>query len=303
MNVIPGSLSPGLIINADDLGVHPDTNAGIASAYRNGVLTSSTMLMTTPYLEQTVREFVRPALLPIGVHLSLTQGKAAAPVRDVPDLVDDQGNLALSAGRLICTRFKQGDALLAQIRREFECQLALARDWGLKPTHADSHQHVHMNQAIFSIVESLLPRYGIHRLRLSREKFRTHVFGAELVTAVRRLNFAKWALLRWCSAQLRPQVSTNDDFFGIIYSGTVTKKALAAAISHASPHRVTEICIHPGFPTPSGDAPYPRPGYNLFMSSAARQMEHDALVSGDIAGLIKSRGIVLRGYDGREKPL
>lgn len=303
MSAIPDRHLPGLIINADDLGVHPNTNAGIASAYRNGVLTSSTMLMTTPYLEQTVREVVRPALLPIGIHLCLTQGKAVAPARDIPDLVDERGNLALSAGRLICARLGQRDALLAQIRREFDCQLALARDWGLTPTHADSHQHVHMNPAIFSIVESLLPRYGIHRLRLSREKFVIPVSRPELATAVRRLNFAKWALLRWCSARLRPQVGTNDDFFGIIYSGTVSKKALAAAILRASPQRLTEICIHPGFPAPSNDAPYPRPGYNAFMSSPARQMEHDALVSEDIADLIKSRGIVLRGYDGRQKPL
>src|SRR6266508_1933159 len=85
-----GALSAGLIVNADDLAIHPDSNSGILSAYR----------------ERTVRDFVRPALLPIGIHLSLTLGKAAAPGDQVPGLVDEQGNLKLSADRLLLSSFK-----------------------------------------------------------------------------------------------------------------------------------------------------------------------------------------------------
>ena len=49
-------MAPGIIINADDLGIHPSINAGILSAYRNGILTSSTMLVTTDFLEETLRD-------------------------------------------------------------------------------------------------------------------------------------------------------------------------------------------------------------------------------------------------------
>lgn len=298
-----GALPPGLIVNADDLGIHPNVNAGILSAYRHGILTSCTMLMTTAYFEQTVRGYVRPKALPIGIHLSLTLGKAVAPHDKVPDLIDADGNLKLAADRLVLASFKgeRGDTLLQQIRREFEAQLAMARDHGLQPTHADSHQHVHMNPAIFRLVEELLPRFGIDRLRCSREAFHGFVLGPDLPDVMRRNNLAKWALLRWRAAGLRAALATTDDFFGVLYSGAVTKRALRALLSATAPARSLEICIHPGFPAPAGVRDYPRPGYNAFISTAARQNEHDALTDQSLAGLVRERGLTLRSFEGALK--
>jgi predicted glycoside hydrolase/deacetylase ChbG (UPF0249 family) len=294
---------PGLIVNADDLGIHPSINAGIVSAYRSGILTSCTMLMTTAYFDQTIRDHVRPQTLPIGIHLSLTLGKAVAPRGEVPDLVDEDGNLKLAADRLILSAFKgeRGGAVLRQIGREFEAQLAIARDHGLKPTHADSHQHVHMNPAIFRRLEELLPRFGIDRLRFSREAFHGFVLGPDLPDVMRRNNFAKWALLRWRAAGLAPALATTDDFFGVLYSGAVTKRAMLALLRAAAPGRSLEICIHPGFPAPEGVRDYPRPGYNAFISAKARQVEHDLLADPDVAGLVRERGFALRSFDGTIK--
>lgn len=296
-------LAPGLIVNADDLGIHPSINAGIVSAYRRGILTSCTMLMTTAYFDQTIRDHVRPQALPIGVHLSLTLGKAVAPRGEVPDLVDEDGNLKLAADRLILSAFKgeRGGAVLRQIRREFEAQLAIARDHGLKPTHADSHQHVHMNPVIFRLLEELLPRFGIDRLRRSREAFHSFVLGPDLPDVMRRNNLAKWALLRWRAAALHPALATTDDFFGVLYSGAVTKRALLALLRAALPGRSLEICIHPGFPAPAGVRDYPRPGYNAFISAKARQTEHDVLADPDVVGLVRERGLDLRSFDGAIK--
>lgn len=296
-------VSPGLIVNADDLGIHPRINAGILSAYRHGILSSCTMLMTTSYLEQTLRDYVRPQALPIGIHLSLTLGKAVAPREEIPDLIDAEGELSMTADRLILAAFKgdRGGAVLRQIRREFKAQLALARDHGLRPTHADSHQHVHMNPVIFRLVEELLPRFGIDRLRCSREAFHTSILGPDLPGVVRRNNFAKWALLRWRAAGLRPALATTEDFFGVLYSGAVTKRAMLALLRAAAPGRSLEICIHPGFAAPQGVSDYPRPGYNAFISSAARQAEHDVLLDPDVTELVHQRGLVLRSFDGSIK--
>ena len=294
---------PGLIVNADDLGIHPRINAGIVSAYRRGILTSCTMLMTTAYFDQTVRDHVRPQALPIGIHLSLTLGKAVAPRGGVADLVDEDGNLKLTADRLILSSFKgeRGGVLLRQIGREFEAQLAIARDHGLKPTHADSHQHVHMNPAIFRLLEEMLPRFGIDRLRRSREPFHASVLGPDFAEVMRRNNLAKWALLRWRAAGLNPALATTDDFFGVLYSGAVTKRAMLALLRAAAPERSLEICIHPGIPAPVGVRDYPRPGYNAFISAAARQTEHDVLTDPDVAVLVRERGLALRSFDGTIK--
>ena len=294
---------PGLIVNADDLGIHPRINAGIVSAYRQGILSSCTMLMTTAYFDQTIRDHVRPQALPVGIHLSLTLGKAVAPRGEVADLVDEDGNLKLTADRLIVSSFKgeRGGALLRQIGREFEAQLAIARDHGLKLTHADSHQHVHMNPPIFRLLEEMLPRFGIDRLRRSREFFHASVLGPEFAEVMRRNNLAKWALLRWRAAGLHPALATTDDFFGVLYSGAVTKRAMLALLRAAAPEHSLEICIHPGFPAPVCVRDYPRPGYNAFISAAARQTEHDVLTDPDVAVLVRERGLALRSFDGAIK--
>jgi predicted glycoside hydrolase/deacetylase ChbG (UPF0249 family) len=295
------SRSPGLIINADDLGIHPNINAGIISAYRKGTLSSCTMLVTTPYLEETVRDFVRPALLPIGIHLSLTLGKSIAPLAKVHDLVDELRNFRASAGKLICSKLTQNSSLMTQIRCELESQLALACDYGLRATHVDSHQHVHMNPAIFSLLEEILPRYGIHRLRYCREEIALSSVATDPLLLVRRFNFAKWALLRWRSGQLKPSLAGNDNFVGILGSGAMTNALLLAAISNAASSSVTEICTHPGYPAPANAIIYPQPNYNDFIASPARQREHDALLDAEIENMIRKRKLLLRAFDGTPK--
>jgi predicted glycoside hydrolase/deacetylase ChbG (UPF0249 family) len=295
-------LTPGLIVNADDLGVHPDTNAGILSAYRRGILTSATMLFTTPYLQQTVDEFVRPGALPIGIHLDLTMGKGAAGRRQTPRLVDEEGVLKLTAREIVAHRFAgdDGRALLDEIRLELAAQFARARDCGVRLTHADSHQHVHMNPAIFSLVEELAPRYGVGRLRLSREPLVPAAI-ADLAASGKLINAVKWALLRASSRRIASKLATNDAFFGIVHSGIMSRRALEIAIRAARPDQSVEICIHPGFRAPAGSAVYPQPAYNRFMMSGARQMEHDALVDAGVADLARRRGLMLRSFDGRAK--
>jgi chitin disaccharide deacetylase len=303
MDVAKRSLQPGLIVNADDLGIHPSINAGILSAYRNGILTSSTMLMTTDFLDETLRDYVRTAALPIGVHLSLTLGRAAARIRDVPDLVDEQGHLRLSARKFLLTSFtdSSGAKLLAQIQREFEAQLARAHDGGLRATHADSHQHVHMNPAIFQVVESLLPRFGINRLRFSREPLSWFALRKDLSAAMSRLNPAKWALLRWRAASIKPRLLVNDEFFGVMHSGLMSKTAFQRILLKISSGQAIEISLHPGFSVRQGTEVYPSAAYNRFISSSARQLEHDMLVDPEMADSLRSRGLILRSYDGNPK--
>jgi predicted glycoside hydrolase/deacetylase ChbG (UPF0249 family) len=297
------AMPAGLIVNADDLAIHPRIDAGILSAWRSGILTSATMLMTTPYLDATMHD-LRAGGPPIGVHLALTLGRAAAPRRDVPDLTDEDGNFTWTAARLLTRDFtdEAGRRLLGQIGSEFVAQLARARDLGLAPTHADSHQHVHMHPAIFTLIEDLLPRFGIDRLRLSRETFS---FGAiaDMFAHGKPINLAKLALLRWRGRSIRPRLATTDAFFGVLHSGVATKPAVMAAIARLPRDRSLEVCIHPGFPVAGGGAPYRLADVNAWITSPLRQAEHDALVDPEVAARVRQRGIALRGFDGREKAM
>jgi len=81
----------------------------------------------------------------------------------------------------------------------------------------------------------------------------------------------------------------------------MSKDVLMAIVSAISRDRSVEICIHPGFPAPRGVTFYPRPGYNDFISSPARRIEHDILLDEDLRELVRRRRLVLRAFDGRAK--
>jgi chitin disaccharide deacetylase len=296
-------LKPGLIVNADDFGVHPATNAGILSAFRNGIVTSVSLMVTMRSLDETCR-ILNAAGLPAGLHFCLTQGRAVAAHGSVSDLVDEAGNFRHSALRLLLMGRRADDRskLLRQIRDEFSAQLALARDHGIDLTHVDSHQHIHMNGDIFSIIEEIAPRFGVHRIRWTREPAWPLFMAAGLGQAIQRTNHIKWLLLRWLARKISPRLSTTDAFFGVVHSGTISKPVLTKLLHGLSPDRSNEICIHPGFPPPAEPgAAESAAASERFTTSPFRQIEHDALVDPEVTDIIRRRKLRLMSFGGAMK--
>jgi len=289
---------PALIVNADDLGIHPRINQGIFDAFDRGILTSATMLVTTPFFEETVRE-ARRRQLPVGIHLSLTLGTAIAPWEHLPDLVDGSGNLHHSAshfmlaGPPVAARHR----VYEQIRREFEAQMSLVRDMGLPVTHVDSHQHVHMNPHIFEIVESLAERYGISRIRFSRESFFGFALTTNLWANLCRNNPSKLLLVRMLARRIRPRLQSSDRFFGLMYSGAVTPRAFTRLIAHIALSRsLYEVGIHPGYAIGGGERIYSQPGVDDFIKSSHREEELRLLIDPEVHKMIEDCGVRLMSF-------
>jgi predicted glycoside hydrolase/deacetylase ChbG (UPF0249 family) len=284
----------GLIVNADDMGIDPAISAGILSAYRSGIVSSTSLIVTMPKREAAINDVVRPSGIPVGLHLSLTEGRAIA--RDIPDLADDTGAFRIPASRLVT--LQPGERtwrLFAQIGTEITAQFALAKDHGLALTHVDSHQHVHMNPAIFRLIEEIAPRFGVRHMRLTREPASSLLLTGELGETLLRLNHVKWLLTRRLARNIRPQLETPEQFFGLIHSGAITKRVLLPFLRRAAAGRAIEICIHPGFPVAAADST------GAFQRSAYRQREHDALVDPEIAEIVRRRGLRLMAHGGRAK--
>ncbi|MBV9433048.1 MAG: ChbG/HpnK family deacetylase [Hyphomicrobiales bacterium] len=290
-----------IIINADDLGVHPGTDAGIIDAYSQGVLTSATLLTTTPWLEDAVRR-AKAVDLPLGIHLSLTIGQSRESKAAVPDLVDENGTLHRSAAEILFTNQRRDGTnhLISQIKAEFEAQFAAAADCGVKLTHCDSHQHVHMHPAIYAVVEELAPRFGVRRIRFVRERLYAFELGRDLPNTIGRNNHAKWLLLSWLARRIQCRVETAEEFFGVKYSGVTTERALLGVLRGTRADTL-EIGIHPGRKVDPCDTGYDRSNYIGFISSSWRQRELDALCGGAIADELKVLGAVLCDYEGRSK--
>ena len=96
-----------LIVNADDLGYDPEIDRGILEAHEEGIVTSCTAMVDTPFAGAALAAV--PPSLRVGLHVVLG---GAVPPRGIA----------------------------AEIRRQLEL---FARWRGGPPTHLDSHRHAH----------------------------------------------------------------------------------------------------------------------------------------------------------------
>src|ERR671930_1629409 len=104
-----------LIVNADDFGATRGINRGIIEAHLHGVVTSTSLMVTTPWCEDAVRLARTAPDLGVGLHVDLS-GAVPADAH-----LDEQG----------CAAELQRQLLL------FEAMT------GRCPTHLDSHHNSH----------------------------------------------------------------------------------------------------------------------------------------------------------------
>lgn len=150
-----------LIVNADDFGLSKGQNYGILEACRRGVVTSTTALINGEAIDHAAQLSRDVSELGVGMHFVLTLGM---PLSAMPGLTRD-GLL----GKWIWEQAEQNALPLDEITRELDCQFNRFVDlFGRKPTHIDSHHHVHMIPAIFPIVAGFAERKGV-AMRVDRE--------------------------------------------------------------------------------------------------------------------------------------
>jgi chitin disaccharide deacetylase len=126
-----------LIINADDLGYDPAVTRGILEAMRNGVVTSATFMVNTPFSEEAARA---SSGLALGLHLNLARGapvSAAFPSELLHNGAFDEARAAELPAAAV-----QQEAL-AQLDR-FEVL------HGRPATHVDVHKHLHTHHNVLT---------------------------------------------------------------------------------------------------------------------------------------------------------
>ncbi|WP_145522093.1 chitin disaccharide deacetylase [Yersinia aldovae] len=137
-----------LIVNADDFGLSKGQNYGIIDAFRHGIVSSTTAMMNCAGIYHAAELSAQNPSLPIGLHFVLTYGQ---PLTAMPSLVDDKGKL----GKWLWQRAEARELNLDEIAQELTAQLdKFVEVFGRRPTHIDSHHHVHMLPQIYPLVEA-----------------------------------------------------------------------------------------------------------------------------------------------------
>ena len=155
-----------VIVNADDFGLSACENAVILGAFQAGVITSATAMANMPAFEAACVMARHPMLEGrIGLHFNLTYGRPLSQsILGRSTFCDSAGvfDLNLPRHRLWLSR-PDRDAVLEELQAQWQRFL----DNGVRPSHLDSHQHVHNIWPIGEIVARFAAHQGVP-VRLAR---------------------------------------------------------------------------------------------------------------------------------------
>jgi hypothetical protein len=148
-----------LIVNADDFGLTDGVTEGIVQSWRDGVTTSTSAMINMEGAPQRLaRVRAQYPQLPIGLHLNITGGRPVLPPKQVPTLVDANGEFYSNTAILE----HLPDISLDELRAELHAQAELFVATAGRFDHLDYHHHmVALYTPFYPIVRALAKEYGV----------------------------------------------------------------------------------------------------------------------------------------------
>ena len=223
-----------IIVNADDFGWSKDTAKATIECLEAGTVTSATLMANMPATEAALRFALANPRFSYGAHLTLCGSGEERPIsspRDIPGLVDRNG--AFRPGRVVLVALMAGRIPADQIMMEVTAQLEVFRASGVMLSHVDSHGHLHKSAAVMSVLRSVLPTFGITRMRRGQNVWlrRPYLSPTYWVGAVWHPSVDRW--FRTSGAFVIPTCEED-------------RARLPRALEHIQAESL-EIGCHPGF--------------------------------------------------------
>jgi predicted glycoside hydrolase/deacetylase ChbG (UPF0249 family) len=299
-----------LVLHADDLGMNRAVTAGVLGGFRDGLLTSTSLLANAPdasaALEQwktllaehaagslpsaARRKKLDDPLRPfdLGVHLNLTQGRPLSGLYPA-ELLDSEGRFP-SIFTLFARLSRYGGRLQAAVLAELAAQVQMVCDCGLRPTHLNGHQYIEMLPVVREVMPELLSRFRLGVVRVACEPglWRSTVLRGQVghwpLAAVKHL-FAR----RFRARMDRLKIMHPAAFFGTAHAGRVDLGLLRRFLISAGPNRLVEIALHPGEPPEGVSSEDQAAGWQDPLAGW-RPNELRMLTSAELAGYLASTG-------------
>jgi len=145
-----------LIINADDFGMCEGNSIGILLAHKNGMVTSTTCMMNMPYARFALEQAKHFPHLGVGVHLVLTVGKPL--IEGAKSYTDQNGNFIRPKDYPDGNPHADEEELYNEWKAQIDKFIEIT---GHKPTHLDSHHHVHLLPWHLAVTKRLADEYDL----------------------------------------------------------------------------------------------------------------------------------------------
>ena len=277
-----------LVVNADDFGLSPGVNAGIALASREGLLTSTTLMANAPFFDEAADLLRDLPGLGVGIHLNLVRGVPLSPAGSIPLLIGTDGRLRPFRLKMRLDREFLYQAEL-EWRRQFERIIAA----GVRITHADFEKHHSWQAPLYRLACRLAGEYGVPAVRNLREP---------LIWALRRMGWPGWRRfamaaglrmgLMLLGARAHP-LACPDHFLGQSHIGGMTEEIWLRFIRHLPPG-ISEVMVHPGMPDDPTDPRLAAMGAGRL--GGERQDELSAILSVRVRQAVEEAGVKLISF-------
>jgi len=197
-----------LIVTADDVGLDRGMTEGAIRAHLSGIVTACSVVANGADFDDAVARLRDVPSLEVGVHLALVEERALTTGALMPK----------NYIRYVLGRKPNPEP---ELRAQIEKVLAT----GLRVTHLNGHQHLHLLPRVFAVVERLAAEYGIGYIRRVGDRGGRGGLG-------RRASIAVLNLLG------------RGNTIGVMEAGHLTAPRIIALLDHI--RGGTELVTHPG---------------------------------------------------------
>lgn len=240
---------PNIIFNADDFGISAGVNQAIYKAHTEGVLNSTSIMITLKYVSDALNLAKKMPNLNIGLHANLTNESSILSPTEIPLLVDENGKFKHGFVNLAILSVLHPRELKRQAKAEIKAQIDKALSCGIKLSHLDSHRHIHMIPSIFKAFMELCQEYNIPRLRFVNENPLLTIKSTQSKEWLTDGGLIKNLVLTSCAVANRILWKYKSDtyFYSIVNTCKITRDKLKD-IKIPAQYKAVEVGIHPGMP-------------------------------------------------------
>jgi chitin disaccharide deacetylase len=230
-------MSRRLIVTADDVGLDRGMTAGAIRAHREGIVTACSIVANGREFDDAVARLRDVPSLEAGVHLALVEERALTTGQTMPR----------NYVRFVLSRPRNVEP---ELRAQIEKVLAT----GLRVTHLNGHQHLHMLPRVRRIVEKLAREYGIGYVRVVNDRGgrarRVSMAVLNILSRAQRGISGTTALRSPVSRggsddpALSRGINSKSSTIGVAEAGHLTAERIIELFDHVD--GLTELVTHPG---------------------------------------------------------
>ena len=233
-----------IIFHGDDFGLTSGINRGIILSFKEGLLSSTSIVAGGEAAEEALSLAGENPGLDVGIHLVLCDEPPLLPIQRLSSIIS--GKDSFPSKRKILQRILAKKVDFDQVEAEWNAQIEKCLHSGIAISHIDSHQFLHLFPGLFPLCLRVAARYKIPYVRTSIFDLIDPEVGLK-----RRLQW--FSLVLWTRTFVLRSLPTN--------TGTVPVTGFLNAGGTMKPHYilrvvdrlirqgscpVIEVMLHPG---------------------------------------------------------